>query len=98
MVRTPDSQANFAIINEIFTGGLSRATREGWPLLIVETEVDGIADSRRTYERGPFLIGSLGLSCRYRIFLFWLGCSSRPSTKYFSLAVHYVNAFVPTAQ
>jgi hypothetical protein len=26
---------------------------------------------------------SLGLSCRYKRFLFCLGCSSRPSTKYF---------------
>jgi hypothetical protein len=28
----------------------------------VETEVNG--DSKRTNDRGPFLIGSLGLSCR----------------------------------
>ncbi len=29
-----------------------------------------------TYERGPFLVGSLGLSCRYKRFLFCLGCFS----------------------
>ncbi len=36
-------------------------------------------DSKSTNERGPFLVGSLGLSCRYKIFLFGNGCSSRPS-------------------
>ncbi len=35
-------------------------TREGWPLLTVKTEVNG--DSKRTNERGPFLVGSLGFS------------------------------------
>ncbi len=34
----------------------------GWPLLTVETEMNG--DSKSTNERGPSLIGSLGLSCR----------------------------------
>ncbi len=29
------------------------------------------------------MVGSLGLSCRYKRFLFCLGCSSWPSTKYF---------------
>jgi hypothetical protein len=41
----------------------ARETREGWPLLIVEAEVNG--DSKSTKEkRGPSLVGSLGLSCR----------------------------------
>jgi hypothetical protein len=62
-------------------------TREGWPLLTVETEVNG--NSKRTNERGPSLVGLLGLSCRYRRFVFSLGCSSRPSTKYFFLTAHY---------
>jgi hypothetical protein len=35
-----------------------RETREGWPLLTVETELNG--DSKRTNEGGPFLICSLG--------------------------------------
>jgi hypothetical protein len=40
--------------------------REGWPLLAVETEVNG--DSKSTNERGPSLAGGLlGLSCRYII-------------------------------
>jgi hypothetical protein len=33
--------------------------REGWPLLTVETEVNG--DSESTNARGPFLVGLLGL-------------------------------------
>ncbi len=42
------------------TVGTSK-TSEGWPLLAVETEVNG--DSKKTNERSPFLVGSLGLSC-----------------------------------
>jgi hypothetical protein len=46
----------------------SKETREGWPLLTVETEVNG--DSKSTNERGPSLVGSLCLSCRIQdIFL-----------------------------
>jgi hypothetical protein len=50
--------------------------------LTVETEVNG--DSKRTNARGPFLVSSLGLLCKYKytIFLSCLGCSSRPSTKF----------------
>ena len=51
----------------------------GSPLLTIETEVNG--DSKRTNERGPFLVGSLGLSCRYKRFLFCLVCSSQPLFK-----------------
>ncbi len=58
----------------------TRETGEGWPLLTVETEVNG--DSKSTNERGPSLVGSLGLSCQYKRFLFCLGCYCRPSTKY----------------
>ncbi len=61
--------------------GTSRETREGWPLLPVETEVNG--DSLRTNERGLSLVGSLGSSCRYKRLLSCLGCSGQPSTKYF---------------
>jgi hypothetical protein len=32
-------------------------------MLTVETELNG--DSKSTNERGPSLVGSLGLSCRY---------------------------------
>jgi hypothetical protein len=60
---------------------VARETREVWPLLTVETEVNG--NSKSTNERGPFLVGSLGLPYRYKRLLFSLGCSSRPCTKYF---------------
>jgi hypothetical protein len=52
-------------------------------VLTVETEVNG--DSKSTNDSGPSLvslIGSLGLSCKYKRFLFCLGCPSRPCTKY----------------
>jgi hypothetical protein len=42
-----------------------------------------------------YLIGSLGLSCRYMRFLFCLGCSSRG---FFTAGAHYFNACVPIAQ
>ncbi len=51
------------------------------PLLTVETEAN--EDSKSTNERGPALVASLVLSCRYKRFSFCLGCSRRPSTKYF---------------
>jgi hypothetical protein len=39
-------------------GGLKQKDyREGWPLLAVETEVNG--DSKSANERGPFLVGLL---------------------------------------
>jgi hypothetical protein len=38
---------------------MTRETREGWPLLTVETGVN--VDSKRTNERDPSLDGSLGL-------------------------------------
>ncbi len=43
-------------------------TIEGRPLPTVETEVNG--DSKRTNDRGPSLVGSLGLSCRYKNYYF----------------------------
>ena len=52
-----------------------RETREGWSLLTIETEVNG--DSMSTNDRGPSLVGALGLSCRYKRFLFCLGCSRK---------------------
>ncbi len=75
---------------------MARETREGWILPTIETEENG--DSKSTNERGFFLVGYLGLSCRCKRLLFCLGCSSRPSTKYFFLTVHYFNSFVPISQ
>ncbi len=62
-----------------------RETKEGWPLLTVETEVNG--DSKSTNQRGSSLVVSLGLSCQYKRFLHCLGCSSQPNTNIFFLAV-----------
>ncbi len=64
-----------------------RESREGWPLLNFETEVNG--DSKSKNETGHSLVGSLGLSCQFKRFLFSLGCSSWPSTNIFFVAVHY---------
>ncbi len=44
------------------------------------------------------MVGSLGSSCRHKRFLSCPGCSSRPSTKYFFLTIHYFILFVPIAQ
>jgi hypothetical protein len=48
---------------QYLTVGVAKETREGWPLLTVETEVKG--DSKRTNDRVPSLVDSLDLSCRY---------------------------------
>ncbi len=42
---------------------MNRESIEGWPLLTVESEVNG--DSKRTNQKGHFLVGSLDSSCRY---------------------------------
>ncbi len=60
-----------------------RETREGCPLLTVETEENG--DSKSTNERGPSLVVSLGLSCRYKRCSLCLSCFTRSSAKYFFL-------------
>jgi hypothetical protein len=60
-------------LNRRFTGNISvlnRETREGWPLLTVETEKNG--DSKSTTKMGSSMVDSLGLSCRYKRFLHWL--------------------------
>jgi hypothetical protein len=64
--------------------------------LTVETEVNG--DSNRTNERGPFLVGSLGLPCRYNSFCFALAAVVGQVQKYVFISVHYFNSFVPIAQ
>jgi hypothetical protein len=45
---------------------MTRETRDGWPVLTVETEVNG--DSRSTNDLS--FVGSLGLLCRYKKILF----------------------------
>jgi hypothetical protein len=59
-----------------------RCTLVGRPLLNVETGVNG--DSKSTNERGPSLVGSLGLSCRFNRFVFSLA-SVRPVQNIFFL-------------
>jgi hypothetical protein len=63
------------------TFDLAIETREGWPLLTVETEM--YWDSMSTAEKGPSLVGSLDSSCRYNRFLSCLSCSGQPSRKYY---------------
>jgi hypothetical protein len=41
---------------------IPKETREGWPLLTVETEVN--EESKRTNEKGPFFVGLLSMSFR----------------------------------
>ncbi len=65
----------------LYMYSIKRENREGWPLLNVETEVNG--DSKRTNDRVLSLVGLLDSSCRYNRFLSCLGCPSHPSTKYY---------------
>jgi hypothetical protein len=51
------------IERESVSSMINRDTREGWPLLTVETEVNW--ESKSANERGPSFAGLLGLSCRY---------------------------------
>jgi hypothetical protein len=48
----------------------SERLERGGPLLTLETELNG--DSKRTNERGPILVSSLGLACRYKILFTYL--------------------------
>ncbi len=57
-----------------------------------DVEIKVNRDSKGKNERGPSLVG---LSCRYKRFLFSLGCFNRPN-KCFP-TVHYFNSFVPIA-
>jgi hypothetical protein len=68
---------------------VSRETREGWPLLTVETEVK--RESKRTNERGPFLVGT-------REFRYALAALVGPVQNIFFLSVHCFNYFVPIAE
>ncbi len=56
-------------------------TREGWPLLTVETEVNW---GHKEYKwQGSFFGWFFWLIVRYKRFLFCLGCACRLNTKYF---------------
>jgi len=82
------------LINTRMTGR-GRETREGWPLQTVN-EVN--ADSWSANKRDPSLVGSLGLSCRFKRFLFCLCCLVGPVQNIFFLAIHYFSSFFPIAQ
>ncbi len=71
---------------------ITRVTREGWPLMTFETEVNG--DLKSADERGPFLVGSLGPSCRYKRLL---SCYGQPIQNNFS-SPHTTFIYVPIAQ
>jgi hypothetical protein len=60
----------------------------GGPCWLVETELNG--DSKISNERGRSLVGSLGLLCWYKRFLFILGYSSQPRTIYVVLFQFFV--------
>jgi hypothetical protein len=65
--------------------------------MTIETEANG--DSKSTNKRSSSMVRSfVDLFMPHKRFLSCFGCSSRPSTKYFFLAVHYFNSFVLIAQ
>jgi hypothetical protein len=77
--------------------GISRETREEWPLLTLEAEVNG--DSKSTNERGSFL-GWFVRACRAgtKDFCSALVALVGPAQNIFFLTVHYFNSFGPIAQ
>jgi hypothetical protein len=75
---------------------VSRETREGWPLQTDQTEVNG--DSKSTNETGPYLVGSLGLSCQYKRFCSALVALVGQVENIFFLTIHYFNSFIAIAQ
>jgi hypothetical protein len=72
--------------------GENRETREGWTLLTEDTEVNG--DSQSTNERGPSLVGSLGLSCWYKRFFSALAAQGGPVQNIIFLTAHYIFHFL----
>ncbi len=76
---------------------IARETKEGWPLLSVETEVNG--DSTRGNERCPFywLVRWACRACTRDFALPWLFWKAQYKNIFF-LTVHIFNSFVPVAQ
>ena len=72
----------------------SRETREGWPLLTVETEVNG--DSKRTKRVLPWLVFWDCRAGKQDFVLPWTLVG--PVQNIFSLTVHYFNSIVAIAQ
>jgi hypothetical protein len=71
-------------------------TRERWPLLTVETEVNG--DSKSTNERCPSLVGHWACRAVTRDFCSALAALVGSVQNIVFLTVHYFNSFVPIAQ
>ncbi len=71
----------------------TRETREGWPLLTVETETTG--DSWEYILKGS----SLGWVVVVLVQIdFYPGCSSQPSKKIIFFTAHFFTLFVPISQ
>jgi hypothetical protein len=72
-----------------------RDAREGWPLLTVETEVDG--DSKRTNDRDPSLIGSFGLVVPVQEIFVALAPPVSPVQNIIFLTAHFFTLLIPIA-
>ncbi len=74
----------------------NRETREGWPLLTVETEAN--RDSKSTNERGPSLVVRLSLHASTKGFSPSVAALFSPIQNILFFTVHYFNSFVRIAQ
>jgi hypothetical protein len=75
---------------------VSRETREGWPLLTVETE--GNRDSKRTNEGVLTWLVRWAYRAGTRDFCSALAALVGPVQNIFFLTIHFFNSFVPIAQ
>jgi hypothetical protein len=76
--------------------GTPRETERGGPCRPIATEVN--RDSGSTNERDPSLIGSLGLTCRYKRFCSAWAAPVGPVQNIFFPIVHNINFSVPIIQ
>ncbi len=76
-------------ISQVWRSGSARETREGWPLLTVETEVNG--DSKDSIEKGPSWL--VRWACRTSTRDFYPAVDARVSLvqNIFFLTAHYFN-------
>jgi hypothetical protein len=73
----------------------TRETRDGWPLLTAETEVNG--DAKSANESGPSLVVRWARHASIRDFYPALAALVSPVQNSFFLTVHYFNSSVPIA-
>jgi hypothetical protein len=76
--------------------GMPRETSEGWPLLTVETEVNG--DFRVQMKGALLWLICCAFHACTRDFCPALAALVGPVQNIFFLTVHYFNSFVPIAQ